>query len=418
MRARAVAAWGLAALAAACSASDTSRLPTVPTLDERGASGFAMVTVGRDHTCALDDMGRAYCWGSDGDGQLGHPPTATCDTTARGACSLAAEPVATGLVFRDISAGARHSCAVTTAFAAYCWGSDADGALGTGAGPPAGPLPSVVAAPAPVLGGITFASISAGYSHTCGLATNGEAYCWGMNDRGQLGTGDTIRRVLPTPVATSERFVQISAGEQRTCGRSTANGVLCWGNVWAYHQSGFEFSHAQLLPAPVPAAPTFDALSVGAFTTCGVSAQMAYCWEANPHGQMGDGTTDGSTTPVPVAGGLRFIAVSAGIIQTCGVTVEQDAYCWGNDTFGQLGVSPGTLSARCAGQSLPCSVVPVRVIGWRHFRSVATGLGNHTCGVTTDTNIYCWGLGQSGQLGFGKPIGATSQPLKVAIVLR
>ena len=408
MRVRAAAILALAVLCG-CGSNDTSRLPTVPTLDEQGAAGFASVSVGRDHTCALNTEGRAYCWGSDADHQLGHPATAHCDTTAVGACSVAAEPVATGLTFRSISAGARHSCAVGSDFTAYCWGSNATGALGMAA--------DSAVTPEPVAGGIRFASISAGYSHTCGVGTDGTAYCWGANNRGQLGTGDTTSRLAPAPVVTSERFVALSAGQERTCGRTVANHVLCWGAVWLYHQDGFDYTRAQLLPEPVVAAPALSSLTVGAFTTCGIANEVAYCWEANAHGEIGDGTTDGSTRPVQVLGGLRFTSISAGIIQTCGTTVDGNAYCWGNDSFGQLGVSPAAVASRCSIQDLPCALTPVRVIGWRRFVSVSTGLGNHTCGVTTDTNIYCWGLGRSGQLGFGKLIGATSQPLKVAIAL-
>ncbi len=399
----------LALVLAACAAADTSLLPTVPTLDESGAAGFAAVSVGRDHSCALDGAGRAYCWGSDTYDQLGHPPTATCDTTPAGGCALSAEPVSTPLAFRAISAGAVHTCALAQDQTAYCWGSNVDGALGVAA--PDAPVP------APVSGGLTFVSISAGYSHTCAVAAGGAAYCWGANDRGQLGTGDTIPRAVPTAVAGGQPFLSVSAGQQRTCGVTAANAVLCWGNIWTYRSNGLEYSREQLLPQTVPAAPALQSLSVGTFTTCGVSGQAAYCWEANPYGEMGDGTTDGSLTPVPVSGGLSFAAVSAGIIQTCGITVDGAAYCWGNDTFGQLGVSSGTLSARCGTQSLPCAETPVRVIGWRQFTSISTGLGNHVCGVTTDTNIYCWGLAQSGQLGYGGLIGATSQPLKVAIAL-
>lgn len=403
-------------LLAACGSNDASRLPTVPTLDEQGAGAFAAVAVGREHTCALDLGGHAYCWGSDADGQLGHPPTAMCDTGSRGGCSLAAEPVTTPLTFRQISAGARHTCALTAAGAAYCWGSEADGALGI---VPAMSAPGGTAlTPQPVAGSLAFAWISAGYSHTCGVAADGTAYCWGRNDRGQLGTGDTLPQSIPARVATAVRFTQISAGQQRTCGVTVANAVLCWGNIWLYREGGFEYSRLRTTPEAVPGATAFDGVSVGTFTTCGVAAQGAYCWEANPHGEMGNGTTDGSTAPVPVVGGLTFSSVSAGIIQTCGVTVDQQAYCWGNDSFGQLGVSPSTLSSRCAASTLACSVVPIRVIGWRRFVSVQTGLGNHSCGVTTDANIYCWGLGQSGQLGFGGLVGATSQPLRVAMVLR
>jgi alpha-tubulin suppressor-like RCC1 family protein len=292
---------------------------------------------------------------------------------------------------------------------AYCWGDDSLGALGIGGGP--------AQVPALVAGGHVYVRVTAGYTHTCALSTDGTAYCWGANDRGQLGTGDTVSRPVPALVSTSERFTELSAGQARTCGRTTTGHVLCWGAIWLYRSGGLEYTRAQYLPAEVPGAPPLSGLSVGSFTTCGLAARAAYCWEANAHGEMGDGTTTGSTTPVEVSGDLAFRSISAGIIQTCGVADDGTAYCWGNDSFGQLGVSPGLLSTRCAVQNLPCALAPVRVIGWRRFTSVSTGFGNHSCGVTEDTNIYCWGLAQSGQLGYGSRIGATSQPLRVHIAL-
>ena len=291
---------------------------------------------------------------------------------------------------------------------AYCWGANDNGTLGTG-----GPSTGV---PTPVVGGIHFTAISAGSTHSCAVGADGVTYCWWLNDRGQLGTNDVSPRPTPTPVLTTAHFVEVSAGQGRSCGRTTDGSVLCWGAIWEFRQAGLEFTRAQLTPQAVPGAPTLSALSVGVFTTCGIASGAAVCWEANPHGEMGNGTTDGSTTPLPVSGGLMFQAVSNGIVQTCGVTVDGAAYCWGDDSFGELGVSSSALGGRCSSQQLPCSTTPVRVPGWRQFSSISTGLGNHVCGVTTHTNIYCWGLGSLGQLGFGRLLGATSQALRVDIL--
>jgi alpha-tubulin suppressor-like RCC1 family protein len=392
------------AVAIACGTSDAN-LPVYPTLDEQGADGFVTVSTGLDHSCALTASGSAYCWGSDSDQQLGVSPSFVCDSVNHIGCSLFARQIVGAPPFRTISAGARHTCAVALDLTAYCWGSNDDGALGS-AGPGA-PFPRAVG------GSQSFATISAGSTHTCAVATDGTAYCWGRNDRGQLGTNDTTARALPTAVSTTAHFLDVSAGNARTCGRSIDGNVLCWGAIWVYRQAGLEFTRAQLVPQAVPGASTLAALSVGAFTTCGIAGNVAVCWEANPHGEMGNGTTDGSTIPLVVTGGLSFVSIAAGIIQTCGVTSDGGAYCWGNDSFGQLGVSPSSLGTGCALQQLPCSLVPLRIPVWRAFRTISTGLGNHVCGVTARTNVYCWGLGNLGQLGFGKSIVATSQQLRV-----
>jgi alpha-tubulin suppressor-like RCC1 family protein len=155
-------------------------------------------------------------------------------------------------------------------------------------------------------------------------------------------------------------------------------------------------------------------ISVGSFSTCGIAVTgAAYCWEGNPRGEMGTGTQDGSTTPVPVSGALSFVQISEGIVQTCGVTSNGAGYCWGDDTFGELGVLPTLLVETCGGSQLFCSKVPVAVFGRQHFTEISTGFGSHTCGVTVVGNLYCWGLGVSGQRGDGTAANAVSTPTLV-----
>jgi hypothetical protein len=121
-----------------------------------------------------------------------------------------------------------------------------------------------------------------------------------------------------------------------------------------------------MTPQLVPGAPALAWLSVGSFTTCGADVSgFAYCWEANPRGEIGNGTQDGSLVPVRVASDLAFVQLSAGIVQTCGVDISGAGYCWGDDSFGQLGALPSLLVERCGGQVLPCATKPVGVIG-RH----------------------------------------------------
>jgi alpha-tubulin suppressor-like RCC1 family protein len=169
-----------------------------------------------------------------------------------------------------------------------------------------------------------------------------------------------------------------------------------------------------MTPQLVPNAPALAWLSVGSFTTCGADVSgFAYCWEANPRGEMGNGTQEGSTIPVRVSSDLEFVQVSSGIVQTCGVDISGAGYCWGDDSFGQLGVLPSLLVERCGGQVLPCATKPSAVIGRQKFVEISTGFGSHTCGVTTRGNLYCWGLGLSGQRGDGTEFSAFATPALV-----
>jgi alpha-tubulin suppressor-like RCC1 family protein len=190
--------------------------------------------------------------------------------------------------------------------------------------------------------------------------------------------------------------------------------VYCWGAVWVRREGGLEILRQQLSPALVPSSPEMTRVSVGSLTTCGTDATgFGYCWEANPRGAIGDGTTEGSTVPKRIASNLEFVDISVGLVQTCGIVLGGVGYCWGDDSFGELGVHPSLLAERCGGQQLPCTTVPVVIYGRQQFVSLSTSFGSHTCGVTTRGNLYCWGLGVSGQRGDGTTLAAQAVPVTV-----
>jgi alpha-tubulin suppressor-like RCC1 family protein len=397
-----------ASLGLAACTETTAPVRRFPILDDSGGSDWQFVSSGGDHTCAIKANGNAYCWGSNRYGQLG---VAVGDTvcgagTSQFRCSPAPMQVQPGVKFTSISAGARHTCALTTAREAYCWGANDDGQVGEFSS--GGPV--LVRVP----GALPWSQVSAGFSHSCAVRTDGALYCWGANDRGQLGNGTVVGGVGPVHVPIPAPVASVSAGQQRTCARTTTGTVYCWGAVWVQRQNGLEFTRSQTTPQLVPGAPAMAWVSVGSFTTCGADRSgFAYCWEGNPRGEIGNGTTDGSTTPLRVASDLEFLQVSAGIVQSCGVVTSGAAYCWGDNSFGQLGVSNAVLVERCGAQNLPCSTKPVEVVGRQQFTEVSTGFGSHTCGVTTRGNLYCWGLDASGQRGDGATGAASALPATV-----
>ena len=158
---------------------------------------FTQIASGSTHTCALDGSGGAYCWGDNREGQLGTAPGTECtwsDVTGPYNCRTTPAPVSGSLVFRSISAGFRFTCGITTQGGAYCWGQNAHGQLGNGGRTSA-------TAPSPVGGGLLFEDVSAGTDHACGLTTDGRLYCWGRGLEGQLGNGQTSDALLPVAVA-------------------------------------------------------------------------------------------------------------------------------------------------------------------------------------------------------------------------
>jgi alpha-tubulin suppressor-like RCC1 family protein len=402
------AAPALGALVLLSCTETTSPARRYAVLDDEGQSDWTLVSVGGEHTCALKTDGNAYCWGSNQYGQLGIARfDSTCGTSsAPFRCATTPQQVQSGVKFTSISAGEHHTCAITTTREAYCWGSNQNNQLGQASfgGP------TLVRVP----GALPWSQISAGATHTCAVRTDGALFCWGSNDRGQIGNGDFASGSSPFRVTVPGPIASVSAGEERTCARTTTGTVYCWGAVWTNRENGLEFTRTQTSPQLVPGAPAMTGVTVGTFTTCGSDVSgFAYCWEANPRGEMGTGTETGSTTPQRVATNLEFVQLSAGIVQSCGVVISGAGYCWGDDSFGQIGVSPSVLVERCDSQQAPCSTTPVRVVGRQQFIEISTGFGSHTCGVTTKGNLYCWGLGLSGQRGDGRGGSATSVPTLV-----
>ena len=311
------------------SGSSSVACSTVPAAVETGST-FAQVSAGRVHTCAVTTEGEAYCWGSNGYGQLGDGTT-----TDRASPTAVSATVA----FERVSAGRFHSCGLTADGEAVCWGRNDGGQLGDG-------TTTDRTAPVAVSSARTFREVSAGGFHTCAVTTTDEAYCWGDNGEGQLGDGTTTDRTSPTAVSTAQSFGQLRAGELHTCGVTTADEAYCWG-ANSSGQLGDDTNTDRTEPVAVSTTNSFARVSpaVGnsGFHTCGVTTtDEAYCWGRNGEGQLGDGTTTSRAAPVPVSGLLALMRTSAGESHSCGVTTDGEAYCWGYNEWGQLGDSTTT----------------------------------------------------------------------------
>jgi Tol biopolymer transport system component/alpha-tubulin suppressor-like RCC1 family protein len=292
-----------------------------------GGLVFTTISVGGAHTCGVTANGAGYCWGFGYNGQRGDGRSDTGGRTAN-----TPRAVLGGLSFATISAGNGHTCGVTTGGAAYCWGAGGGGALGTG-------RPNFYqSTPGAVTGGLTFTAVSAGSEYTCGLTSDGAAYCWGVNDFGQVGSGGTAYyEFSPVPVAGGLTFATISAGSRHTCGLTADGTAYCWGDN-TKGQLGDGTTTRQATPVAVVGGVRFATIEAGGGHTCGLTASGdAYCWGWNDSGQLGDGTTVDRSVPTPVSGGLTFTTIRAGGDHSCGMTTSGDAYCWGGNTRGQLG---------------------------------------------------------------------------------
>jgi alpha-tubulin suppressor-like RCC1 family protein len=323
-----------------------------------GGMTFTTIAAGETHTCALTSAGDAYCWGTNNSGQLG---------TGTTGYSVVPVAVAGGLKFTALAATGDHTCGLVASGAAYCWGKNDFGQIGDGTWI-ATSLPGRTT-PVPVSGDLTFSDIDAGGYHTCGVTSGGRSYCWGLNQSGQIGNGlqGTNVDALVPAVLGGVKFGDIFTGFYSSCGLTSDGSAYCWGsNLYGQlgngSTSGPDYcptypntGACSVRPIAVAGGLHFSVLALGGSSSCGlVAGGVAYCWGANTSGQLGNGSTTNSSVPVVVAGGLTFKAITAGIaLYSCAITTADTVYCWGKNDVGQLG-NGGTNS----------SAMPVAVSGW------------------------------------------------------
>ena len=325
--------------------------------------------MGGTHTCALTIEGGVSCWGDNSKGQLG-------DSQASG--DFSTEPVdVLGLTsgVAKISTLGDQTCVVTTAGAVKCWGNYSErNNLGS-------------TEPVDVVGlesGVIDVSPGGLVRGIWAVTTARELT---VSSQNPFGGGSSTTRVSMSGVAA------VSVALTNICAVTTAGGLKC------------------LLQSSTPEDVTgltsgVASVSAGTNLTCAVTtAGGLKCWGLNNSGQLGDGTNVNRATPVDVAfltSGV--VSVSAGSAHTCAVTTEAGLKCWGNNSAGQLG------DAKASGGS---SNTPIDVPGLTSgVASVSVG-NTHTCVLTTEGNIKCWGDNSKGQLGDGTAGTIRTTPVDV-----
>ena len=195
----------------------TSGLINTPTNVTVGGGSFSSVSVGAQHTCAVKANGDAWCWGANGSGQLGQG--------THGADIPNPSTKIAGHSFLAVTAGDLFSCGIDTSNKAWCWGDGTFGQLGNGF------FSSESDSPAAVVTASSFNAIAAGWFHVCGIevAVSHRALCWGANDDGELGNGNTTDANKPVAATPTSGFGSIAAGFNTTCAVTTANIPYCWG---------------------------------------------------------------------------------------------------------------------------------------------------------------------------------------------
>jgi len=248
-------------------------------------------------------------------------------------------------------------------------------------------------------------AIITGQYHSC-LLLDGRLSCWGQNDRGQLGVGDTTNRLTAVPVAPDRVFAEVCGGGSHGCALEATTGVvLCWGSN-DRGQIGDPSLVASTLPRVVPLPIAAISIACGYEHACAVLEDGSLrCWGSNAEGQLGRGTsTTSEPIPQPITGGTGdWVRVGGGQGHTCAIRSDGSLWCWGRNESGECGQPSEPPGDR--------RVLPMRVgAGFDWVRVVPAQ--NATCGLRSDDSLWCWGNNEFGNLGFPPPTGSTT-PLRV-----
>ncbi|RYF28345.1 MAG: hypothetical protein EOO17_04985 [Chloroflexi bacterium] len=380
-----------------------------------GGRTMTKVVAGKDHTCGIAS-GKAFCWGHNHRAQLGNNPLNFAGAVLPPALSSspsAVQGAAQNLNVTDIAAGEEHSCAIAEG-SAYCWGNGGSGQVGNNS--TNSTVLTSVAVQQGQLAGRSMTAISAGLNHTCAIA-EGELFCWGGNNRGQLGIGTTL---VSGGDISGRAVTDISGYFGHTCAVAD-NFAVCWGR----NPSG-ELGNGTITASAVPqqihtntiinGGRTASNISMGFNHTCAISTGQPTCWGGNVSGQLGNGIafSGTNTSPVPTAGtaftNKSVTKISASfdstlLSHTCAIA-NGEAYCWGNNTVGQIGRAAGP------GENLvPEKVNDTTGLAGKTVTDISSGT-THSCAVA-DGRAYCWGSGIMCQLGNSTCLSINNSPVPV-----
>lgn len=378
------------------------------------------VAAGGNVTCVRTRAGALRCWGDNTDFQLGMGEIGSVGDDETPAL---VGDVDVGQPVEQVVLSLTHTCALLADGAVRCWGRNQFGEAGYG-------HTQIVSDPPATLGDVdvggTVIALTAGDNHTCALIEDGSVRCWGLNHRGQLGLGhlddvgdDELPSAVP-PIDVGDDVIQIESGGDHTCVLVDGGAVRCWGdnqdgqlgygNTESIGDDDEPDDYGESILGIVVVE-----LAAGHDHTCarGNEAELL-CWGACTFGQcgLGMGTESIGDDEAPadtLLGGVPEVdgPLVAGSTHACAVT-EVGLACWGSDQGFQLGLADDGPTS-IGDDEIWLEPGPVHLDG----EIIDLGLGSmHTCALLASGAVYCWGDGSSGALGYGatEPVSDEETP--------
>ncbi|NBO38609.1 tandem-95 repeat protein, partial [bacterium] len=372
-------------------------------------NAIVSISAGDKHTCVVESTGTTKCWGASASGALG------IGTATYSQYALPQAIVTTNIssfTHTMVAAGSEFTCLMgTTTNKVTCWGKNSTYQLGRGTSSTTNVLAPSSTTVANLSDPIAISASKSG-GHACAINSSGNVYCWGSSSSGQLGNNSTAStqsavQVVLAGGSTALPFVRsIAAGGSHTCAALSYNssytaGIYCWGSN-SNGQLGDSSTTNRNVATPVDttnqgstsSGTWFTQVVAGTSHSCALRNDGAvFCWGANSFGQLGDNSTTERTIPTAVnslGAGSGVVSLTAGHNHTCALKNDHSVHCWGKNEFGQLGDASTTQR-----------LVPTQAIASSSSNSALalSAGGNHTCAVLLDGTVKCWGAGDSGQLG-------------------
>ena len=363
-------------------------VPVTVTLLIPGPLRFASIAAGVAHSCGVVTNGTVFCWGSNEFGRLGD------GTTLSSSIPREVSGISTA---HQIASKWAHTCALLSEGTVRCWGANSDGQLGDG-------TRNDSQTPIVVKGVSNAIKVAVGIAHSCALLKDGTVTCWGTHNYGVRGM-TSFNSPTPTAVAGIDSAIDITAGRNHSCVLLNGGKVNCWGSNILRQLGNRRFRRgASNKPVDVDGVSNATAISAGFFHTCAVLADgTVTCWSASyVKDFFGIRLSNSPSAPAQVVGIPTVKAFMSGGGHNCAIVSDGSALCWGANGAGQLGDTTETDK----------SLEPVRAKDINSLIDIAVG-GAHTCAVLSDSTAWCWGNNSVGQLGDGK-IAESSPPAPVS----